>query len=219
MRIFVGIALITMFSSVVAAPGAEGTKAGQLEYNGGVVYSFSDSVAGLGGSTLDVSSRTGFQVGVDYFVSNQFSIGFDAAWVRPRYDAVLVPDDGSPEVEVSTRGTIFNGQFNGTYNLLQGPFTPYVEAGLGWTYFDSNVSDGSPVVGCWWDPWWGYICDNFYSSYHKTNFSYGAGAGLRWTLSRDLAVKAGYRVLEIEADNLSSKPQLESALLEISYRF
>jgi opacity protein-like surface antigen len=97
--------------------------------------------------------------------------------------------------------------------------TPFVEAGLGWTYFDSNVSDSAPIVGCWWDPWWGYICSEFYSTYSSSEFSYGAGVGLQWNFGRDRAINAGYRWLEVEADSLSKKPTLESAVIEVVFRF
>ena len=179
MKFLISIALCVICSAAFAAPGAPGPKAGQAEYTAASVHSFSDTVEGLSGSKLDLSSRTGFQIGFDYFVSDKLSFGFDATWVRPNFEALLVPDDGSSPITISNRSDIFTGQLNGTYNFVQGSFTPYVEGGLGWIYFDSNISDGSPVVGCWWDPWCGYICSDFYSSYNATNFSYGVGAGLR----------------------------------------
>jgi len=215
MRFLVSIAMCVLCSSAFAA----GPKAGQIEYSAALVHSFSDTAEGLSGSKLDLSSRTGFQIGFDYFVSDKLSVGFDATWVRPKFEALLVPEDGSAPITINNRSDIFTGQLNGTYNFLQGSFTPYVEGGLGWTYFDSNVSDGSPVVGCWWDPLWGYICSDFYTSYSATNFSYGVGAGLRWDVNRDIAVKAGYRWLEVEADSLRNKPRLESLLLEVVYKF
>ncbi len=219
MRAVLSIALFFMCVSAVAAPGNRGPRAGQVEYSAAAVHSFSDSFQGLSGSSLDLASRTGLQFGIDYFVSSKLSVGFDVTWVRPRFDATLVPDDGSPSVDISHRSTMFTGQFNGTYNFLESFITPYVEGGLGWTYFDSNISDGAPIIGCWWDPWWGYICNDFYSSYNTTNFSYGVGAGLRWNVASDLAVKAGYRWLEVEVDGLREKPMLESLQVEISYRF
>lgn len=218
MKLFI-TATLTLISAGAMAQGAPGPKAGQTEFGFSIVHSFSDSFVGREGSTLDLSSRTGFQVGVDYFVNNKLSAGFDATWLRPQFDAVLVPEDGSPNVSISNRSSIFSGQFNGTYNFIEGSFTPYIEAGLGWTYFDSNVADDAPVTGCWWDPWWGYICSDFYSTYSSTNFSYGAGIGIRWDMNRDIAIKAGYRLLEVESDGLREKPQLESALIEVVYKY
>ena len=216
MRVLTGIALFILSSTAFAATNP---RAGEIEYSAALVYSFSDSLAGNEGSSIDFSSRTGFRVGLNYFFSSKLSAGFDATWIRPNFNAVLIPDDGSAPVTVSHRSSIFTGHFSGAYYLLENDFTPYIEGGLGWTFFDSNVSDSPPVTGCWWDPWWGYICSDFYSTYSSTNFSYGADLGLRWNVASDLAINLGYRWLEIEADDLRNKPTQESAFLEVAYRF
>jgi opacity protein-like surface antigen len=213
------IALFVVSTLLALPMTASARDAGGFEYTIGVAQSFSDSIVGREGSTLSLSSRSGLQIGVDYLLTSQLSVGFDMTWVRPRYAATLVPEDGSAPVDVSYRANIFSGQFNGAYSFIDGPITPYVEAGLGWTHFDSNVSDSAPIVGCWWDPWWGYICDAFYSTYSSTSFSYGAAAGLRWDLDRNLFLKAGYRWLEVESNKVVSKPVLEQASLEIGWRF
>jgi opacity protein-like surface antigen len=219
MKALLGVALYLIFAVATGVANAQSPKAGEFEYTVGAAYSFSDSYQASGGSSLYLSSRTGLRFGVEYFTSSKLSVGFDVTWVKPSYNAELVPDDGSPSEFVSYRSTIFSGHFTGTYFFREGPVTPFVEAGLGWTFFDSNVSDGAPIVGCWWDPFWGYICSDFYSTYNATNFSYGAGVGMRWNFARDRAVNVGYRWLEIEADGLGEKPTLESAVVEFIFRF
>jgi opacity protein-like surface antigen len=219
MKGLVKVALCLVFAAATGFAHAQSQRAGQVEFTVGPAYSFSDSFQGRGGSSLDLSSRTGIRLGMEYFSSSKLSLGFDATWAKPSYDAELIPDDGSPAISISHRSNIFSGHFTGTYYFREGPVTPFVEAGLGWTYFDSNVSDGSPIVGCWWDPWWGYICADFYDTYSATNFSYGAGVGLRWNFATDMAINAGYRWLEVEADGLNEKPTLESAVIEFVYRY
>ena len=56
-------------------------------------------------------------------------------------------------------------------------------------------------------------------SYRATRFSTGAGGGRRWNFATDMAIDAGYRWLEVEADGLSEKPTLESAVNEFVYRY
>lgn len=219
MRKALSIALLVVGTMATALANAQSPRPGAVEFTIGPAQSFSDSFQGVGGSSLSLSSRTGIRFGVDYFNSSKLSVGFDLTWVKPSYDAELVPEDGSAPVSISHRSTIFNGHFSGTYYLTEGALTPYVEAGLGWTHIDSNISDSAPVVGCWWDPWWGYICSEFYSTYNSTSFSYGAGLGLRWNYGSDRAVVAGYRWLDVEADGLTSKPTLESAAIEFTFRF
>jgi opacity protein-like surface antigen len=219
MKRALSIALMVLFTLATSIAGAQNPRPGSLEFTIGAAHSFSDSVQGVSGSSLDLSSRTGIRVGMEYFNSSKLSLGFDATWSQPSYSALLVPDDGSPDVTVNYRASIFSGHLTGTYYVLEGPITPFVEAGLGWTYFDSNVADGPPITGCWWDPLWGYVCSDFYRTYGASNFSYGAGAGLRWNYGFDRAVSIGYRWLEIEADGLSQKPVLETASLEFVFRF
>lgn len=219
MKRALNIAFLVIGTMAASLAGAQNARPGEVEFSIAAAQSFSDSFQGTGGSSLDLSSRTGVRVGVEYFNSSQLSVGFDATWSKPSYTAVLVPEDGSSDVTISHRASIFTGHFTGTYYFLDDKFTPFVEAGLGWTYFDSNVSDGAPIVGCWWDPWWGYICSEFYSTYGATNFSYGVGAGLRWNFGMDRAVNLGYRWLEIESDGLGKKPVLETAALEFVFRF
>ena len=219
MKRVLGVTLFVMCTTATTLASAQSPRPGELAYSIGAVQSFSDSYQGLGGSSLDLSSRTGIKFGVEYFTSSQLSLGFDASWVKPSYTARLVPEDGSPAETLSHRATIFTGHFSGTYYFREGPITPFVELGLGWTYFDSNVSDGTPIIGCWWDPFWGYICSDFYSTYGATNFSYGTGVGLRWNFGRDRSVDLGYRWLEVEADGLGQKPTLESVAVELVFRF
>jgi opacity protein-like surface antigen len=192
---------------------------GEFEYTAGLVYTDGTSVDTRRGSGIDFSSRLGFQAGIDYYLSSRFALGFDVAWVEPNYKATLIPDDGSAPVQVNQRARVFTGQFVGTYNFLEGPLTPFVEATLGWTYFDSRVSSTPPVVGCWWDPWLGYVCSSRYRTYDETNLSYGMGLGLRVDLSRSFFAKATYRWLELDLDGGREKPLLESASVELGWRF
>lgn len=208
--------LVIFFSS--AALGAE-RRAGNLEYSLGLIYTQEESVDTRQGSGVDFSDRVGLQGGFDYYLSSRFSLGFDMTWVEPNFKAVFVPDDGSAPVTVSRRSRVFTGQFNATFNFLEGPITPFVEGGLGWTYFDSRVRSSTPVVGCWWDPFWGYICADRYRTYDETNLSYGVGLGMRMDLSRNLFAKATYRWLELDLDGGRKKPLLESASVELGWRF
>ncbi|MEL7450905.1 MAG: outer membrane beta-barrel protein [Pseudomonadota bacterium] len=215
MRTFVTLCLLLAAGSTLA----QSPRAGDFEYTIGIAYSIEQDFDGRNGSFLTLETRTGFQGGFDYYVTDRLTVGFDATWVRPRYDAQLVPEDGEPAIDISHRASIFSGQFNGSYYFTDNPVKPYVEGGLGWTYFDSNVSSDSPITGCWWDPWWGYICDTFYTTYNDTSFSYGVGLGLRWDYNRNLYFKGGYRWLEVEFNNVRDKPMLENASLEIGFKF
>ena len=93
-----------------------------------------------------------------------------------------------------------------------------VDFGIGWTNIDSNVTDGPPVTGCWWDPWWGYICAPFYSTYNDTNFSWNVGAGLRFDFSRTMFVRGGYEMTTIDG-NSSADPTFDAFRIELGWKF
>ena len=58
---------------------------------------------------------------------------------------------------------------------MESNFTPFVTAGLGWTYIDTNIPSGPPETWCWY--WYG--CSTFVPTETSTEFSYNAGLGLR----------------------------------------
>lgn len=213
------LCLLALGAMLCASPATAERRAGDIDMTLGAASVFSETVGGVEGTSLKINSNTGIHAGIDYYLTNRLSVGFDMNWLQPRYTATLVPDDGSPEVSISHRSTIFNGQFSAAYDLTDGPLTPFAEAGLGWTFFDSNVTDSDPIVGCWWDPFWGYICDAFYSTYNDTRFSYHATLGLRWDFATDMFAKASYRWLEADLSSASSNPVLEQALFELGWRF
>jgi len=218
MRSAIFIALLSLCATAVAAPGAP--QKGQLEWTLGLNYAFETSANSFNGSTIDFDGRVGFGFGVDYFLNDKLAIGFDMSWVRPDYTATLIPDDGSNQPEqIRHTANIWTGQLNGTFVFTDKVVSPFVEAGLGWTNFDSNVADSPPMTGCWWDPWWGYVCSSWWSTYSSSNFSYGAGLGLRWNISFDISMKATYRWLEVDSGSGTERPQQESAMLEVVWHF
>lgn len=177
----------------------------------------SESSDGLNGSMLDVDSGYGIGFSIGYNMSQHLALRFDGSWSRADYDAVLDTED-SGLVEISHELSLFNGQFNAVYNFFEGSFTPYVQAGLGWSYIDSNVSDGAPTTGCWWDPWWGYICAPFYSTYSDTNFSWNVGAGLRYEIGRNMFVRGGWEQTHIDGGS-GADPTFDAIRLELGWFF
>ncbi len=209
--------------SIPAANSAEwwepgsAKRAGKWETNIGLYISGSESEDGLNNSSIDVDTGYGFGFGIGYNFSDHLALRFDGSWVRPDYDAILDTEDEGL-VEISHRLSMFNGQFNGVWNILDGPFTPYLQAGVGWTYIDSNVADGPPSTGCWWDPWWGYICAPFYSTYSDTNFSWNVGAGLRYELGRGMFVRGAWERTHIDGGS-GVDPEFDAYRFELGWMF
>ena len=129
MRLAIIVALLSFCATAVAAPGS-GNR-GQTEWSFGIPYYLETSAGSANGSDINFSARLGFEFGVDYYIIDRLAVGFDLAWVRPNYNAVLVPDDGGPDIHINHQANIWTGQFNVTYNFTDKVVTPYVEAGAG----------------------------------------------------------------------------------------
>jgi opacity protein-like surface antigen len=221
MRFLIAGLLLSLVAHTATAQGSWVPKsldrANTWETSFQVIFQDDESVAGLGGSSIDFDDDTGFGFGVTYNVNNHFALGGDFNFTRPDYDAVLI-DENAQAVLISNRASVFTGQLRGTYNIFAGPLTPYVEGGLGWTYIDSNVADQPPIVGCWFDPYRGYVCDTFFSTYSDTSFSYSVGAGVRWDINSEFGVRAGLSRLRLDLGS-DTTADLDIGRADIYWRF
>ena len=191
------------------------------DFTVGAIYQDSQSATGGNGSSLSVDSALGFGVAMNYSLNSRFALGAAFDWLRPDYTAVLVNDENPLEtLRVDQRATQLNTRFNGTFKFLeQGPLVPYAQLGIGWTWLDSNVASGPPVTGCWWHPWWGYICENFYQTYNSSEFSYGGALGLRYELRGGAFINLSYDYWELDTSGSRANPKLESFRLHYGWRF
>ena len=209
-----GICLASM--AYTASTQAQTARGENWEATIDILYSSSESANGDHESSVDVDSAVGLGLGLAYNFNSKLAVGFEFSWVEPDYDLVLDTEDNGL-VSIDHDMSVYTSQFNGVWNFIDGPLTPYVQVGLGWTYVDSNVADGPPSTGCWWDPWWGYVCYSDYDSYDDTSFSWGYGAGMRWELSRTMFVKGS--VNRVEIDGGSVDITFDSARLELGWMF
>jgi opacity protein-like surface antigen len=208
---------------VIALPciaTAQGSRADSWDISVSAIFQDSKSIGSDRGSSLDVDSEIGYGFNFAYNLSNKLSFGMDFEFLKPDYKATLVDDAGvRDDVVISHNMSQFNGRFKGTFNLMEGPFTPFFEAGLGWSYFDSNVLNGPPQTGCWWHPWWGYICENYYDTFDDNLFSYGVGAGIRWEFSSGSFLKASYNYWEMDGMAKAKDSSIEAARIEYGWSF
>lgn len=191
---------------------------GEYEWSFAVVAQDSESAGSGGGSTVDVDDAIGLGFGFGYFVADRLSVGADFEWLSPDYRARLVDETGAVTT-FDHELTQLNFRFKGSYYFLDGPFTPYVELGLGWTYVDSNVADGPPLVGCWWHPWFGYICDGFYNTFDETSFTYGSALGLSYRMRGGTTLKLSYNTYGLDGGSNTPEPTLNAFRLEAAWSF
>jgi hypothetical protein len=103
-------------------------------------------------------------------------------------------------------------QFLGQFNVLENTVTPFVRGSLGFTWVDTNIPAGPGF--CWWDPWWGYICDQ--PTVEDTSFSYGAAAGVRADINERFFIEGSYQILWLDLDR-GDTPSLDGWRLNIGW--
>ncbi len=89
--------------------------------------------------------------------------------------------------------------------------------GIGYSFIDTNIPSGRPSTGCWWDPWWGYICITVQQTKGIDEFVYELDVGGRWDFS-----DYGSARLSIEnhwIDIGTGSPSALQIKLGFSYRF
>ena len=202
------IAILMVLSLLCGAASAQGDAARakrwefslQLPDVQGKNYSFE------GGSSARTSNTLGFGVGFAYNLSNHLNLGMDFNWYSMDFDATIQPGVGTGQAAFTTRGTadVSSVMFNATYHFLSGPVTPYVAAGIGGTYVDSNIQTGPAVPVCWYYPWYGYYCGTAVPTASNNFFSYAGGAGVRWDVSRQMFLRAGATRQWLDASGNSS---------------
>ena len=109
--------------------------------------------------------------------------------------------------------------FDAAYTFLTGPFTPYVVGGVGWAWVDTNIASAPPEVGCWWHPWWGYICTSWQDTRTVDGLAYEVGIGMRYNFSNSLAADGAYRMRWMDFENATGTPSFDTLQLNLVWKF
>jgi len=211
------LAALTLVLLAAATAADAQDREGRWEFTLGTFYQLGVALDGEEGSTLDTDDDFGFSIGGGYNFSERLATNFALQWADVGYDADIVEEDGG------VRG--INGSYdafalavNGIFNLTEGPLTPYVGAGIGWTWVDSNIPDGLPSTGCWWDPWWGYVCYTTYPTKTESAFSYQAVAGIRYDFDSTF-IRLNYTCQWLDFGSFDSTPRFDVIGLDFGWMF
>jgi opacity protein-like surface antigen len=154
------------------------------------------------GESLDIDDSYGWGFTLGWNWTEKWNLAYKFTLNKPDYAATIVPEDPEmPPQTIDYTLSKYTHQFNVTYHFFKGPLTPYIQAGAGWTKLDSNILSRPPTTGCWWDPWWGYICSTTWETYDTTKFSYNAGLGLRWDINGLMFVRGSYNREFVKTDS------------------
>jgi opacity protein-like surface antigen len=189
-------------------------------WEGSVILAFQTGLdeAYQNGSALSVDSTAGWGVSFAWNWTEHWNLAYRLVSTSPKYTALIVPEETDivPQT-LQHKMSKYSHQFNVTYNFSRRAFTPFVAAGIGWTKLDSNVPSSPPQVGCWWDPWWGYICVSDWKTYNTSKLTYNLGAGVRWDINNLLFTKATYTREFLDVKNGSIN--FDMAIFELGLMF
>jgi opacity protein-like surface antigen len=213
------VAALTLALLAVAPAAGAQDREGRWEFTLGTFYQLGTTVDGEEGATIDTDDDFGFELGGAYNFTDNFATSFGLQWAGVGYNATGMDDDGS-EIGISGDYDAFTLNANLVYNFTDRKLTPYIGAGIGWTWIDSNIPDGAPETGCWWDPWWGYVCYTTYPTKTTDAFSYQATLGLRYTFDSDRTfMRLGWTSQWMDFDNASGTPRFDVINLDFGWIF
>ena len=167
-------------------------------------YTFEKDLEFDGGATANLEEDFGWGFGLSYNMNEKLSFGLDMGWSSRNYAATIVRAT-DPDTTRNIGGTLGIGGtiFKATYNIMSRRMTPFVEGGIGWRWVDTGIPAGLPTAGCWWDPWWGYVCVPYQATYGETAFAYRLGGGLRFDAGRSFFMRLGYDVTWVDLSNVN----------------
>lgn len=169
---------------------------GQWEAALTVVSGGGVDLTGDNGSSLDIDDAVGWGFSIGYNLNANWNFAYRMTLQKPDYALVIVPvpaegEDPVPQ-PLNHEADRYAHQVNATWHWFDGPLTPFLQAGIGYGKLDSNIPSQPPVTGCWWDPWWGYICDTQWRTYEASEFTYNLGLGVRWDINGALFMRGAY---------------------------
>lgn len=218
----VALAMIGTLSVVQAQTWSIRTneRAGSWEGYVGLRQLFSESVNFDGGSTLKTDDETTFGFGFGYHFSPHLLVGGDFSFGSVSYDGMVQSAD-TPDTRTAVSGKFDVGSIsaNATWHFLDGPLTPFVSASIGYVSVDTNIAKGPPQLGCWWDPWYGYVCAHFVDTKTEDAFSYGLGVGGRWDFAPGWFGRLGYEERWMNIGKASGTPGFGGLRLDIGRKF
>ena len=199
---------------------ANAGRQGKMDYAFTIPYFEGKELNFSGGAAAELNSDPGFGFSFAYNNTDKLAGRVDITFNSISYDGLRILDDGS-QTKQRIGGSIDSStiRMGGSYYFFESEFTPFIDANIGWNFFDSNVISGPPSNVCWWDPWWGYICDSYVPTHTESSFTYGLGLGVRAELFESNYIRLGYFVDFIDFDKVSGTEDFNAFVLEFGLSY
>jgi len=211
-------ALIVLCAGVSLAQAQSSSMSYKEDIGVDLLYQGSHHMSFDGGSQVNLKDDLGFALTYTYRFTQNFELqtGMDFQWLS---NEATVQGDGGQSFKSNGSVHMFTPHIDGIYNFLPGHFTPYVSAGLGWSWIDTDIPSSPPYRACWWDPWYGYYCGVFQNTHSTNDFVYELGAGLRWDFDAGFTMRLAYQKRWIDVNQSAGKPGLDQIRLNLAIRY
>ena len=219
-RFLIGAAALAALSipSLCAAQGAAREPGFSFGLN--LIYLDSKTLDFNGGSKLNIHDDFGAALTFGYDLNPKIELEFTLDWNNVDYDGQIRSADIAG-LSANVRGEMetWVPRFTARYNFMPGPFTPFVGAGLGWAFVDTNIPTGRVETGCWWDPWWGQICTAVQPTKSADSFTYSGELGLRYDPNPNWSARFFYRKQWYDWSHATGSQDLDTIQLGFVYKY
>jgi opacity protein-like surface antigen len=207
---------LTLLAGATAADAQD--RAQRWQFEAGLLYQLATDLNGDGGSSMETDNDFGLSLIAGYNFTDKLETTFGLLWSSVGYDAVIVDDES---VRSTISGSYDSWVFQGNliYNFSDGAFTPYIGAGISYAWVDTGIPNGLPSTGCWWDPWWGYVCYTSYPTKTEDAFSYQAMLGVRYEFNMSTFLRFGYTSQWMDFGSTTSTPRFDVIEARIGWMF
>jgi opacity protein-like surface antigen len=212
----VGTLLLLILPMGEALAYDPGPREGKWDFTVQMRYMDGMNLNGTGDTSVDINSTLGWGFGIGYNLTNKLALAMDINWANANYNATYINNLGAPGTYY---GTMYASTIalNLTYYLTDGAIAPFVMGGIGSSFIDTNIPTGPSTGQCWYDPWWGYVCNSYQPTYSSSNFSYNAGLGLRWDLAPGFFLRGIFQ--EQWIDTSKATIEVPAVRLDIGFSF
>ena len=215
------LAIAAFFWLTNASAQNQTERAEKWEASFHITHTDSETITNENSASANVDSGEGWGFGFGYNFNDHLGLDFNFGWREADYRATTTPAAGNGNGPQSFSGNLEVGTFavNGVYNLLAKSLTPFITAGVGSTYVNSDIPDGLPVNVCWYDPWWGYYCGPVVPTKSDTYFTYNVGAGVRWDSPGSLFLRGMVSQQWLDVGGSVGTPEFLQYRFDIGFRF
>jgi opacity protein-like surface antigen len=172
-----------------------------------------------GGSTVEFNSSTAFLIGIGYELSNHFEIGANFTYDDRDYEGLLAGDEPDEDFPVLGNMETMGVMFDLSYYFLTGRLRPFLTTAAGWNFVDTNIETRPPQVGCWWNPWYGYICESFQDTKNVDGFAYQVGAGVSYRFTPSVSLSGSYKLSWLDMPKADGTPTFDAIQLILNWGF